>query len=211
MVFLTSNLGSHEMNRLMSEGMGFTSGPLVNEAELDQKIYRTATEAARRKFSPEFMNRIDKVIVFRTLQHTHLEQILDIELDRVRDRIMSANSERQFVFRCEPAARDFLLAEGTDKKFGARHLKRAIERHLVFPLSNLMATGQIELGDLIIIDHEAGDSKLTFVKEERGALVSSASVTAESGLESTVAAVSGAASGATQAIAKRATAEGNRQ
>ena len=210
MVFLTSNLGSHEMTRLMSEGMGFTTGPLVNEAELDQKIYHTALEAARRKFSPEFMNRIDKVIVFRTLQPTHLEQILDIELDRVRDRIMSANSERQFVFRCEPAAREFLLAEGTDRKFGARHLKRAIERHLVFPLSNLMATGQIELGDLILIDHEAGASKLTFVKEERGALVGSAAMAVEASVESTVMAVSGVASSANQEIARGATAEGNR-
>jgi ATP-dependent Clp protease ATP-binding subunit ClpB len=210
MVFLTSNLGSQEMTRLMSEGMGFTTGPMVDEKELDQKIYRAASEAARRKFSPEFMNRIDKVIVFRTLQQTHLEQILDIELDRVRDRIMSASCERQFVFRCEPAARGFLLAEGTDKKFGARHLKRAIERHLVFPLSNLMATGQIELGDLIIVDHEEDASKLTFVKEGGGALVSSAAVAAEPGVESTVMAVSGAASDATQEIAKRA-AEGTRQ
>jgi len=210
MVFLTSNLGSHEMTRLMSEGMGFTTGPLVNEAELDQKIYRAASEAARRKFSPEFMNRIDKVIVFRTLQPAHLEKILDIELDRVRERIMSANSERQFVFRCEPAAQAFLLAEGTDKKFGARHLKRAIERHLVFPLSNLMATGQIDLGDLIVIDHEPGSSKLVFVKEERGALVGAAAASADPGMESSVMAVSGAASGATQAIALRA-AEGTRQ
>ncbi len=211
MVFLTSNLGSQEMTRLMSEGMGFTSGPMVDEKELDQKIYRAASDAARRKFSPEFMNRIDKVIVFRTLQQTHLERILDIELDRVRDRIMSASCERQFVFRCEPAARDFLLAEGTDRKFGARHLKRAIERHLVFPLSNLMATGQIELGDLIIIDHEVNASKLTFVKEERGALVSSAPMAAGPDIESTVMAVSGVASSAKQGIARGATAEGNRQ
>jgi len=211
MVFLTSNLGSQEMTRLMSEGMGFTSGPMVDEKELDQKIYRAASDAARRKFSPEFMNRIDKVIVFRTLQQTHLERILDIELDRVRDRIMSASCDRQFVFRCEPAARDFLLAEGTDRKFGARHLKRAIERHLVFPLSNLMATGQIDLGDLIIIDHEANASKLTFVKEERGALVSSAVMAAGPDIESTVMAVSGVASSAKQGIARGATAEGNRQ
>src|SRR5579863_5678931 len=91
MVFLTSNLGSTEMSKLVTGGMGFASGPLSNEDELDQKIYRAATEAARRKFSPEFMNRIDKVIVFRTLQHEHLEEILDIELGHVQERIMTSN------------------------------------------------------------------------------------------------------------------------
>src|SRR5437762_12206069 len=68
LVFLTSNLGSQEMSRLMSGGLGYTSGPREDNEELDQKIYRTATDAARHKFSPEFMNRIDKVIVFRTLK-----------------------------------------------------------------------------------------------------------------------------------------------
>jgi ATP-dependent Clp protease ATP-binding subunit ClpB len=74
MIFLTSNLGSHEMSSLMTGGLGFASKPREQAAELDNKIYRAASEAARRKFSPEFMNRIDKVIVFRTLQREHLEQ-----------------------------------------------------------------------------------------------------------------------------------------
>src|SRR5438045_6158720 len=153
LVFLTSNLGSQEMSKLMGGGLGYNSGALEDGEELDQKIYRTAMEAARRKFSPEFMNRIDKVIVFRTLKREHLERILDLELGLVQERIMSSAVSRQFVFNCTPSARDFLLQEGTDSKFGARHLKRSIERHLVFPLSNLLATGQIELGDLVTIDY----------------------------------------------------------
>src|SRR6266496_2586913 len=171
LVFLTSNLGSQEMTRLMSGGLGYNAGPRQDDEELDQKIYHTATEAARRKFSPEFMNRIDKVIVFRTLKREHLEKILDIELAQVQQRIMSSAVSRQFVFDCTPSARDFLLEEGTDSKFGARHLKRSIERHLVFPLSNLLATGQIELGDLVTINYEHETSKLTFLKENCGALV----------------------------------------
>jgi ATP-dependent Clp protease ATP-binding subunit ClpB len=170
LVFLTSNLGSQEMTRLMSGGLGYNAGPRQDDEELDQKIYRTATEAARRKFSPEFMNRIDKVIVFRTLKREHLEKILDIELAQVQHRIMSSAVSRQFVFDCTPSARDFLLEEGTDSKFGARHLKRSIERHVVFPLSNLLATGQIELGDLVTIDYRSETSKLVFVKETRSAL-----------------------------------------
>ncbi|HKS94956.1 MAG TPA: AAA family ATPase [Terriglobia bacterium] len=201
MVFLTSNLGSTEMSKLMTGGMGFASGPLSSDDELDQKIYRAATEAARRKFSPEFMNRIDKVIVFRTLQHEHLEDILDIELGHVQERIMTSNVNRQFVFKCTDAAREFLLREGTDLKFGARHLKRSIERHLVFPLSNLLATGQIELGDLITVDYSAEGSKLVFLKEDQGALVGSVeSATPEQSLVC----VSTAQAGATTAIARRA-------
>jgi ATP-dependent Clp protease ATP-binding subunit ClpA len=171
MIFLTSNLGSQELMKLMRGGLGFSAGPNEDEKDLDQKIYRTAMEASRRKFSPEFMNRIDKVIVFRLLFRDSLEKILDIEVGRVQDRIMTATEGNPFVLVCTPAARDFLLEEGTDQKFGARHLKRAIERYLVFPISNLLATRQIKLGDLITVDYSPEGSRLAFLKEERGALV----------------------------------------
>ena len=171
LIFLTSNLGSQEISKLMTGGLGYTSTPPNNDEKLDQKIYRTAVDAARRKFSPEFMNRMDKVIVFRTLQREDLEKILDIELGRVQERIISSAVSRYFVFECSRSARDFLLEEGTDSKFGARHLKRSIERHLVFPLSSLLATGQIEFGDLVTLDLDQETSKLTFAKERGGALV----------------------------------------
>ena len=171
LIFLTSNLGSQEMTKLLSGGLGYTGGAREEDGELDQKIYRAAVDAARRKFSPEFMNRIDKVIVFRTLKREHLERILDIELENVQQRIISSPMTRPFLFRCAASARDFLLQEGTDSRFGARHLKRSIERHLVFPLSNLLATGQVDLGDLLTVDYDPETSNLTFVKESRGALV----------------------------------------
>ena len=208
MIFLTSNLGSHEVMSLMTGGLGFSANRGEEDEELDQKIYRTALEAAKRKFSPEFMNRIDKVIVFRTLLRRHLEQILDIELGRVQQRIMTASSGSQFVFRCTASARDFLLAEGTDIKFGARHLKRAIERHLVFPMSNLLATQQIQLGDLIIVDCDAEAAKLIFVKEDQGALVNG-----EDGEKVEVTAlvpVSVRSTAATRALARRAAQESAR-
>ena len=91
MVILTSNLGAREMSELISGGIGFAPGKgnkQINDTEVDQKIYRTAVEAARRKFSPEFMNRIDKVVVFRSLKEHHLRQILELELQAVQDRIM---------------------------------------------------------------------------------------------------------------------------
>ena len=170
LIVMTSNLGAGEMNELINGSMGFAQPSGIVDAKLDQKIDRTAVDAARRKFSPEFMNRIDKIVVFRTLKPEHLEQILEIELGMVQQRILQATGNNQFVFSCTPQIKKFLLAEGTDLKYGARHLKRAIERNIVFPLANLVATGQIKLGDFIRIDL-GPDGKMVFVKEAEGALV----------------------------------------
>jgi ATP-dependent Clp protease ATP-binding subunit ClpA len=168
-IFMTSNLGAHEMSDMLTGGgIGFTSGAKhSNEtlAALDNKLYRTALDVARRKFSPEFMNRLDKVVVFRTLTEDDLRQILDIELNEVQNRIIASQTDRQFIFRCMPESKEFLLREGTDLKYGARHLKRAIERHLVYPLSNLIATGQIGQGDIIRIDLNTEAQKLVFCRE----------------------------------------------
>ncbi len=100
------------------------------------------------------MNRIDKIVVFKTLKPEHLEQILEIELGMVQQRILQATGNSQFVFSCTTPVKRFLLEEGTDPKYGARHLKRAIEKNVVFPLANLVATGQIKLGDFIRIDQK---------------------------------------------------------
>lgn len=173
MVIMTSNLGAREMSELISGGIGFAPGKgakAPNDTEVDQKIYRTAVEAARRKFSPEFMNRIDKVVVFRSLKEHHLRQILDLELQAVQDRIMQSAGTK-FVFQCSETAKDMLLKEGLDFKYGARHLKRAVERFLVYPLSNLVATGQIGLGDLVHVDIDEKSNRLVFSKSSGGALI----------------------------------------
>src|SRR5579871_6161339 len=169
LIVMTSNLGAGEMNDLMSGGLGFAPRPTQVDTKLDERIMHTAQEAARRKFSPEFMNRIDKVVVFKTLRPEHLEQILEIELGMVQQRILQATGNSQFVFSCTANVKKFLLKEGTDPKYGARHLKRAIERFVVFPLANLVATGQVKLGDFIRID--MNPDQMTFTKEAEGALV----------------------------------------
>src|SRR5207245_2614803 len=170
MIFLTSNLGGGEITELMSGGMGFVQ-PVDKPADaLDGKVTRTAQEAARRKFSPEFMNRLDKVVVFHPLRPVQLEQILEIELSMVQRRVLDT-AKGQFLFRVTPAARNFLLQEGTDLKYGARHLKRAIERHIVYPLANLLATSQVHLGDLLCIDWDEREQKLVFDKEGEGAVL----------------------------------------
>ena len=175
MIFMTSNLGGGEITELMTGGMGFA--PLVrpeSQVGLDEKVERTASGAAKRKFSPEFMNRIDKVVVFHPLRSQQLEQILEIELGMVQQRVLETARGR-FLFRVTQAARDFLLREGTDLKYGARHLKRAIERHVVYPLASLLATNQVSLGDVLSIDWDRVENGLTFMKEAEGALVPMAS------------------------------------
>ena len=166
-VIMTSNLGAREMSEMISGGIGFAptkQDKAKEDNEIDTKIYRTALEAAKRKFSPEFMNRIDKVVVFRSLKEHHLRQILDIELAAVQDRI-TESAGTKFVFDCSEPAKEFLLNEGIDLKYGARHLKRAIERYLVYPLANLVATEQVETGDLVLVDFDTVKAGLIFTKQ----------------------------------------------
>ncbi len=171
MIFLTSNLGGGEITELMTGGLGFA--PEVKpemRLGLDEKVQRTASEAAKRKFAPEFMNRIDKTVVFHPLRSEQLEQILEIELGMVQQRVLETAKGR-FLFRVTPPAREFQLREGTDLKYGARHLKRAIERYLVYPLASLLATEQVHLGDMISINWNGSENGLMFLKEAEGALV----------------------------------------
>jgi ATP-dependent Clp protease ATP-binding subunit ClpA len=166
-VFMTSNLGATEMSRLAAGGIGFAPGTTIEHAEeVERRINRVAVEAAKRRFSPEFMNRIDRVVVFRTLNREQLQQILNLELAQLQQRILTTQQDRLFGFECTAAAKDFLLKEGTNSTYGARHLKRAIERHLVFPLSGLISTEQIHAGDRIIVDVAPRGDGLAFAKEE---------------------------------------------
>jgi len=163
-IFMTSNLGGGEITELMQGGMGFIQPKDKPVTGLDEKVERTAVEAARRKFSPEFMNRLDKVVVFHPLKREQLEEVLEIELGQVQQRVLET-ARGQFLFRVTASAREFLLQEGTDQRYGARHLKRAIERHIVYPLANLLATEQIHVGDLICIDFNPRETCLTFTRE----------------------------------------------
>ncbi|MBV9678937.1 MAG: ATP-dependent Clp protease ATP-binding subunit, partial [Acidobacteriaceae bacterium] len=128
MIFMTSNLGASEMSSLVAPKLGFGKGLIGSEGnepqeKLSKKISRSGIEAARRKFTPEFMNRIDKVVVFKPLGESELRRILDLELGQVQQRILLSPAEKSFVFTVSDAGKQFLLTEGTDIKYGARHLK----------------------------------------------------------------------------------------
>src|ERR1700730_7355206 len=163
-IFLTSNLGRKGITELMSGGMGFAETKDKPVTGLDLKEERTAVEAARRRFEPEFMNRLDKVVVFHPLQRDQLEQVLEIELGQLQQRVLET-AKGQFLFRMTGSGREFLLHEGTDQRYGARHLKRAIERRVVYPLANLLATDQVRLGDRVCIDWDRSQDCLTFIRE----------------------------------------------
>lgn len=184
MIFMTSNLGAKEMSELITGSIGFApakSGQMAAD-DLDHKIYRTASEAAKRKFSPEFMNRIDKVVVFRSLKHQELCAILDLELTMVQRRIDDGAGER-FAFCLTDSARQLLLSEGIEYRYGARHLKRAIERFLVNPLANLSATGQVRLGDMVVVDINEETQKLAFYRDESESARAAGAMEAAHGME----------------------------
>jgi ATP-dependent Clp protease ATP-binding subunit ClpA len=111
------------------------------------------------------MNRIDKIVVFRSLKHQQLCEILDLELKGVQRRVDEGAGER-FVISLTEGAREFLLSEGIEYRYGARHLKRAIERFLVNPLANLSATGQVHIGDVVVVDINEETQKLAFYRDE---------------------------------------------
>ena len=172
MIFMTSNLGAAEMNAMLRPKLGFASRETERQhaigaidPKLSDKMSHAGLEAARRKFAPEFMNRIDKTVIFHPLGAGELRRILQIELDEVQERIEKTPAGKRFLMNVSDSARDFLLMEGTDVRYGARPLKRAIERLLVQPLSNLIVTGQIRQSDCIRVTHSASAPILTFFRE----------------------------------------------
>jgi ATP-dependent Clp protease ATP-binding subunit ClpB len=168
LIFLTSNLGATEMSKLVNPQLGFASGIERTEDGMQKKVHGAGIDAARRKFTPEFMNRIDKTVVFKSLGERELRKIFDLEVGYIQQRILQSPTATPFVFYCTDEVKDHLLKEGADIKYGARHLKRVLERNVVQPLANLIATGQVGMGDRLCVDLDADCGKLLFLKEAEG-------------------------------------------
>lgn len=180
-VIMTSNLGAHEMAAMVSGGIGFAraAGRAENaDPSFKERLRNTAMEAARRNFSPEFMNRIDKTVVFEPLDDDDLRQVLELELRAVQDRILVGGGAK-FQFRLSDPVKEWVLEEGTDRRYGARHLRRAIERLLVSPLARLVASGQVAFGDLVDVDLDADTSELVFHKRSGSADAAATSVSVD--------------------------------
>ncbi len=174
MIFMTSNLGAAQMSQIGNPKMGFAQS-LGGETMLAEEVQKrndkqskTGVEAARKKFTPEFINRLDKIVVFKNLAEDDLRRILDIELAIFQQRLLAGANQKKFVYAVSDEAKTFLLEQGVDPRYGARHLKRSMERLLVQPLSNLLATEQIEDGDCLRIEFDAQTKELVFTKEAQG-------------------------------------------
>lgn len=145
MIFMTSNLGAKEIVSALEGGIGFASKVDIS----DTRLKKISGDAAAKKFSPEFMNRLDQVITFQHLNEEALRNILEIELGHIQKRILSSSTMTKFAFICSDSAKTFLLEKGTNNTYGARYLKRTLEKHIVIPISNFVLTAQLELGDLV--------------------------------------------------------------
>ncbi len=153
LVFLTSNLGAKEMMREINPDFGFQSATVTGTREdLGHKLQGIALAAVRRKFSPEFINRIDHVITYRPLDAESFAAITDHEIDNLQKHVNSRLGSRCFNIEVPFAARQWLIEKGTSPEYGARELKRAIHKHLTQPLATLVAKNQIEPGARVRVE-----------------------------------------------------------
>lgn len=200
LIFLTSNLGAGQISSILSPKLGFAASETRRAhgegrlaGALSDQIKRAGVEAARRRFTPEFMNRLDKVVVFHPLGQAELRRVLDIELNLLQRRIFESAGPNYFLLSVSAAAREHLLEQGTDLKYGARHLRRTIERLVVQPLSRLVASGQVRMGDLVRIDFNGATESLFFHRQAEGMRLEAMAELAGIELTPPLAAVSGAA------------------
>lgn len=178
-IFLTSNLGSAEVKKLIQgEGIGYKQKEEMKKETIDEQIYRTAKSAAEKKFRPEFLNRIDRTIVFRPLDEASIRKILTVELRELQYRIWhspyrgfklgegkSIPPRFTIVFKLTDAATNFIIKEGFSDLYGARELNRVIDRYIAFPLAALISSKQVQHGDRLKVDHVEGEKDLTFTKD----------------------------------------------
>jgi ATP-dependent Clp protease ATP-binding subunit ClpA len=157
LIFLTSNLGSKSIQRANKPDFGFEallpSKPLEDRA----KLQNIGMAAVKHKFSPEFVNRIDSVITYKPLDRAACEIILDHILTNFARLIHNRLGLRAFRLQCTVAGRMQLLDQGTSIEFGARELKRTVQRNFIQPVAALVGQGQVPPGSLVILDAKGGE------------------------------------------------------
>jgi ATP-dependent Clp protease ATP-binding subunit ClpB len=152
-VIMTSNIGSQRILQYQGAFQG----------ELYERMKEAVFEELRRHFRPEFLNRVDEIIVFHSLQEADLMRIVDIQVGRLQARLQ----DRKITLQLTEAARKYLVEVGYEPAFGARPLKRAIQREIETPLARLLLTGTVRDGDTVIVDHDPAQDRLTFQPQRR--------------------------------------------
>jgi ATP-dependent Clp protease ATP-binding subunit ClpB len=159
-VFMTSNLGASEMQHAAEGTIGFVN----NSGDTQENLTTIGMNAARKRFSPEFLNRLDEILVFHPLAVSQLRQVVTVELERLESRLKRATGS-EIILRLSDQAVEFLLERGTDSRYGARQLKRALEQYLVFPFSSLIETQQMGSAGTLNVGLDRLRQKLTFCKQ----------------------------------------------
>lgn len=167
LIFLTSNLGAREMMKELSPAFGFGGGSRQG-AELSAKLESIAMAAVRKRFSPEFVNRIDAVVTYQPLDSESLSVILDQHITQLQQHVNTRLGARCFTIEVPEESRAFLLGKGTSVEYGARELKRTVHRHLTQPLATLVASGQIEAGARVRVEVAPEEDRLVMRTVEAG-------------------------------------------
>jgi ATP-dependent Clp protease ATP-binding subunit ClpA len=160
LVFLTSNLGAREMMKEINPDFGFQAAGQVERQDLTGKLQNIGLVAVRKKFSPEFVNRIDSVITYQPLTTESLTAILGHHISELQNHVNTRLGNRSFKLEVPPEARKFLLDKGTSSEYGARELNRTIHRFLTQPLATLVATNQVSPGATVYVELAEDAEKL---------------------------------------------------
>ncbi len=158
LIFMTSNLGAREMAKASGAPFGFAS--MTGESACGRRFDGIGMRAVKRRFSPEFVNRIDRAIIYHPLAGDSFEKILDLQMEALDRMIAQRFAEDAFSVRLTAAARAFLLERGTSAEYGARELKRAIHRYLIQPLAQVVLRDLAEPGGTVRFDVAAGGGGL---------------------------------------------------
>ena len=156
-IFLTSNLGAREMSKEVRPDIGFQAADTRTAQEIASRLESIGLTAVRKRFSPEFVNRIDVVVTYQPLDAEAIARILDHHIEELQRHVHTRLGDRSFEIEVSPAARDLLLNRGVSAEYGARELKRTIHRLLTQPLAALVASGQIAPGTRVSIDRGEGE------------------------------------------------------
>jgi len=155
LIFFTSNLGAREMLKEINPDIGFQSATARPREDLKHKLESIALGAVRKRFSPEFVNRIDAVVTYQPLGIESIDVILDHDIKALQHHVNSRLGESCFTIEVLPEARSFLLARGVSEEYGARELKRTIHRQLTQPLATMVARGEISSNAIVQISAAA--------------------------------------------------------
>ena len=159
LIFLTSNLGAREMLREVQPNIGFQKG-LKTAPDVAERLESIGLAAVRKRFSPEFVNRIDVVVTYQPLDSEALAAIVDHHIDELQRHVHTRLGDRSFTIHVTPEARHVLVEKGTSSQFGAREVKRTIHRMLTQPLAELVADKLVAPGARVLIDCAAGAEAL---------------------------------------------------